>query len=260
MKDYFKMDKINEINNIKKNIILVSNKKSKGHLPSAFSIVDFVYMFYKMGLNVTNEFILSKGHACLALYSVLENFHYIKKDDLFSFGDFDSILGGHPHIRKHKEIKASTGSLGHGLPIAVGKALASKIDNKQKKFFCLIGDGEANEGTTWESALLAAHLKLNNLVCIFDNNFSQLRSLPIQNTLNKFISFGWNTFEIDGHDLDAIESCLKNILNTNFQEPTCIILNTKKGNGIKEMEDDIYGWHHKGVPNELLENFLKQLA
>lgn len=239
----------------KKNILLVANKRNKGHLPSAFSIINFVYHFYEKGLNAKNDFVLSKGHGCLALYSVLEHFKYITPDEFSSFGEFDSILGGHPHIRKHPEIKASTGSLGHGLPIATGKALAGKIDHSGKKIYCLIGDGEANEGTTWESALLAEHLQLNNLICIVDNNLSQDRSLPTPRLEQKFASFGWEVMTIDGHNTKDI----LRVFEVKPDKPLCVIMNTVKGKGISDMESNMYEWHHKGIEKSLLDKYLKEL-
>ncbi len=239
----------------KKNILLLANKKNKGHIPSAFSIINFVYLFYENKLNINNDFILSKGHGCLALYSVLEHFNYITTEVFFSFGDFDSILGGHPHLRKNNEIKASTGSLGHGLPIAVGKALAAKINQSSKKIFCLIGDGEANEGTTWESAILADNLKLNNLICIVDNNQSQNRSIPTPNLQKKFSSFGWDVITIDGHNSNEILS----VFNLNTINPLCVIMNTKKGKGIADMESNFQEWHHKGITDNLLKLYIKEI-
>jgi len=244
-----------DIKQVKKNILLVANRKNKGHLPSAFSIINFVYHFYERKLNIDNDFVLSKGHGCLALYSVLEHFKYLTIEELFSFGDFNSILGGHPHLRKNKEIKASTGSLGHGLPIATGKALAAKIDQSTKKIFCLIGDGEANEGTTWESALLADNLKLNNLVCIVDNNQSQNRSIPTPHLERKFISFGWDVITIDGHNSKEILS----IFDLRPEKPLCVVMNTIKGKGIADMESNFQEWHHKGISENLLNSYIKEI-
>ena len=246
--------------NAKKNILKVANLKNKGHIPSALSIIDIIYNFYKLNLNVNNEFILSKGHACLALYSVLLEKELLSEDEFYSFSDFDSILGGHPHMLKHNEIKASTGSLGHGLPFSVGKALAYKIQNKEKKVFCLVGDGECNEGSIWEAAILASNLKLNNLVCLVDYNNSQIRSQNVLNIDNKFKAFNWNVMKCSGHNHEEIADCFSTIMNSKLQEsPTCIVFNTIKGNGIKEMEEDFFSWHHRGVSDQELNNFLKQL-
>lgn len=248
-----------DIKRAKKNILKVANLKNKGHIPSAFSIIDIIYCFYKNELHLENEFILSKGHGCLALYSIFLEKKFISDDVFFSFSDLNSILGGHPDMTKHKQIKASTGSLGHGLPIAVGKALSYKIKKSEKKVFCLVGDGECNEGSIWEAAILANNLNLNNLICLVDFNQSQFRSQSILNLDKKFESFGWNVKVVDGHNHQDICKSFTDTYGFNQLKPTCVIYNTIKGKGIKEMEEDIFSWHHRGISNNELNNFLKQL-
>jgi transketolase len=243
----------------KKNIIKVANLKNKGHIPSAFSIIDIIYSFYERELYHENEFILSKGHGCLALYSVFLEKNFITEDEFFSFSDLNSILGGHPDMTKHIQIKASTGSLGHGLPIAVGKALSYNLKSLKNKVFCLLGDGECNEGSIWEAAILANNLNLNNLICLIDFNQSQFRSQSILNLDKKFESFGWNVKTVDGHNHEMIYNSFVKTDGFNLQKPTCIIFNTIKGKGIKEMEEDIFSWHHRGISNNDLNNFLNQL-
>lgn len=191
----------------------------------------------------------------MGLYAVFYEMGFITKEDFYSFCKFDSKLGGHPDKNKLKYIKISSGSLGHGLPISVGIALSKKIKNKNGRVFCLVGDGECNEGTTWESLLLADKLKLNNLVCLIDNNNSQIRSIPTDNLYKKLKSFNFSVNEVDGHDVEKITKALKRTSN----KPKAIIFNTIKGYGIKDMEENMFSWHH-GAPNEKKYNeFLMEL-
>ena len=241
---------------LRKQILSASYQAQAGHIPSAFSIIEILLTLYKKILIPEEDiFILSKGHGCLALYAVFAEMGIIDEEELYTFSLYNSRLGGHPHSKKIKEIYASTGSLGHGLPIALGAALARKIQKKNGKIYCLVGDGECNEGTIWETALLAEKLKLDNLVCIIDNNNSQVRSLPTTNLKDKFACFGWETNTIDGHNFSSIEKALKQ----KTKKPLCIIANTIKGKGIKDMEQDIFAWHH-GPPNtEQYQKFYKEL-
>jgi transketolase len=176
---------------------------------------------------------------------------------LETFCSYDSKLGGHPDRNKVNGVIASTGSLGHGLPIAVGLALAKKIKNEKGRIYCIIGDGESNEGTIWESAILATHLKLSNLTCIVDYNDSQIRAVSTNKILEKFKSFDWNVENIeDGHDINEIQ---RRIFMTHEKYPTCIIANTVKGFGIKEIEEDMFSWHHRPPTDVELHKFLQEL-
>lgn len=230
---------------LRKEILTVSYQTKAGHIPSAFSILEIIYSTYEHVLQEEDRFLLSKGHGCLALYSVFYHKKYITKEQFYSFSKYDSVLGGHPDRNKLEQIEISAGSLGHGLPIATGMCLANKIQNKNGRVFCLLGDGECNEGTTWESLILSDKLKLDNLTCIIDNNNSQIRSVPTNNILNKFKSFGFETYECDGHNIEELKRCLL-IRSSN---PIAIVCSTIKGYGISEMENDMFTWHH-GPPND----------
>lgn len=232
-------------NKLIKRIVEVAYKAKEGHIPSSLSILDILYVLYDKFINENSHFILSKGHASLGLYAILEHFELLE-DNLDDFCKFNSKLGGHP-TNKIKNIQASTGSLGHGLPMAVGIALSEKIKGTNKKVYCIIGDGETNEGTIWESALLAANHKLDNLIVILDYNHSNDRALEYHNLDEKFESFNWYTWNIDGHDTSKLEQTL-NKLDSFKGNPFIIITNTIKGNGIKMMENN-HEWHHK-TPNE----------
>ena len=187
----------------------------EGHIPSSFSIVDIIDYLYLKVLKINkknfksenrNYFILSKGHGCVALYVVLEKIGIISNFDLINFCSSKGILGGHPDKTKIPGVEASTGSLGHGLPTAVGVALGLKIKKKSNKVFVLLGDGESQEGTIWEAANIAANLKLNNLCVVVDWNGSAAQLMPIDNLKNKWKAFGWNVHYLDdGHNYDKIK-------------------------------------------------------
>ena len=181
---------------------------------------------------------------------------FFSSDEFYTFCKFDSRLGGHPDCNKVPGIVASTGSLGHGFPIAVGISLGSKIKHIDNRIFCLVGDGECNEGTIWESALLAAHHQLFNLCCIVDYNHSTDRALEFGDLVSKFSSFGWEVLQIDGHDHDEIYAALT---YKNGKRPLVIIAETIKGHGVKRMENDP-SWHHRSPNAEELKSIIEELA
>ncbi|MEK7069969.1 MAG: transketolase, partial [Patescibacteria group bacterium] len=221
---------------LKKIIVTASSKSGEGHIPSAFSVLDILWVLYDKVLKFNPKnpsdqkrdiFILSKGHASLGLYAVLAEKGFFPLSELENFGKFDSILGGHPDRNKVPGVEASTGSLGHGFPISIGVALGLKIKRSTSKVFVLIGDGECNEGTVWESALLASHHKLSNLYCVVDYNHSTDRALDMGDLAEKFKSFGWDACAINGHDHAEIY----NALIKSSDKPKAIIANTVKGYG-----------------------------
>jgi transketolase len=241
------------MNDIIRRIVSIAAKKKEGHIGSSLSILDILIVLYgKNIINDNNKFVLSKGHASLGLYAVLEYYNLLS-EDLDFFCDFDSRIGGHPS-NKLKNIECSTGSLGHGFPIALGMALAKKIKKEDGNIYCLIGDGESNEGTIWETALLAAHHKLDNLICIMDHNKSGDRALTIDPVGKKFESFNWDVEEIDGHNQEEIINCLLKKRN----KPTFILANTIKGKGISFMENNPE-WHHKAPTEEDLIKIYKEI-
>ena len=245
-------------------IVSTAHFASEGHIASALSILDLIWVLYDGAMIIKSReqeiihddrFILSKGHASLALYVVLANKGFITLNELATFCQYDSRLGGHPDCNKIPCVEASTGSLGHGLPIAVGIALGSRIQNIRNRIFCLIGDGECNEGTIWESALLAAHHQLSNLCCIVDFNHSTDRALDLGDIAAKFESFGWHVMTIDGHDHVVIRDALMHIPN---KKPLIIIAETIKGYGIKGMENNP-AWHHRIPSDDELKSIIEEL-
>jgi transketolase len=238
--------------NLKQQIVEMAYVAKEGHIPSALSILDIVEVLYSEILTKDDRFVLSKGHGALALYVVLNQQGILPDSALKTFMQFDGVLGGHPDRNKIRGVLCSTGSLGHGLPQAVGMALAKKIKGEPGRVFCLIGDGECNEGSVWESLLIASHHKLNNLVVIVDHNHSTDRALDLGNIRYKFDAFGFTADRIDGHNFETLRRYLD---WANNERPTAIIAETIKGNGcIRMLKPE---WHHR-VPtlaelNEILE-------
>ena len=167
-------------------------------------------------------------------------------------------MGGHPDANKINGVDFSTGSLGHGFPAAVGLAAALKILKSKYKVYCLVGDGECNEGTIWESALISANLKLDNLCCIVDDNKSSKEILPLPNLIKQFRAFGWNALSVDGHKNKDLNFAFQNFKKTE-NKPTVIVAKTVKGKGISFIENKPM-WHHK-IPNiEELKLSMKELG
>ena len=252
------------INRLKRQIITATVPVEEGHIPSALSILDILWVLYSRVLHIDpntpksddrDRFILSKGHGALALYAVLAERGFFPTYELERFATFNSILGGHPDRNKVPGIEASTGSLGHGFPMAVGVAMALKIQQSPYRVYTLIGDGECNEGTVWESALLAVHHKLSNLCCIVDYNHSTDRALLVGDLERKFSAFGWESCVIDGHDHEQINNALA---SQPEDRPYVIVANTIKGYGCKRMENNPE-WHHKAPSAQELAEILEEL-
>ena len=250
-----KIIKSNKIKLDKRSIYLRSlvyeaiKKEKRGHIGPAMSLIEILRVLYDKFINKKNsKFILSKGHGCLALYAILFDKGFITKKDLINNCSFNSILGGHPEHDKIKGVEISTGSLGHGLPIAVGMALASKIKKKLVRYYVVCGDGELNEGSVWESFLAASKHKLNNLTIFIDYNKFQSYGknkeiLDLEPLTQKIKSFKFNTLNINGHDIIEIEKSIK-IAHKQKNKPTVIICHTVKGKGILSAENNAK-WHYK---------------
>lgn len=233
-----------------------------GHPGGAFSCIDLMVALYFSVMNIDpkrplwdkrDRFILSKGHSSVALYSVLCLRGFLKRDVLKTFRQNNSILCGHPDMHKVLGVEMSTGSLGQGLSVGVGLAVASKMDKKKNRIFVLMGDGETQEGSVWEAAMFAHHYKLDNLVGIIDRNMIQIDGytedvMSLEPYKSKWESFGWTVKEIDGHNFAQIIRALK---GTPFktQKPSLIIAKTIKGKGISFMENN-HEWHGKALKDE----------
>jgi transketolase len=242
---------------LRETIVRAAANAREGHIASAFSILDILWVLYDRVLRFNpadprgeerDRFVLSKGHASLALYAVLADKGFFPPETLLGFGGVDSPLGGHPDCRKVPGVEASTGSLGHGLPMAVGIALALRLKRSDRRVFALVGDGECNEGAIWEAALLASHHRLANLTCIVDYNHSTDRALLLGDVAAKFAAFGWSAEKINGHDHAEIERALTRPAGG---LPAVVVAETIKGFGCKPMEGDP-SWHHRApTPAEL---------
>jgi len=235
---------------IKKDILKMIYLAQSGHPGGSLSCVNILYLLYNkiMRINRNNPlwkdrdiFILSKGHAAPALYAVLSNFGYIKRDDLFTFRNFGSNLQGHPVKNKNIGIEISTGSLGMGLSIGVGCGLATKLDKIENKYiYVLLGDGELDEGVIWEAAMAASHYKLDNLIAIIDRNGIQLDGsteeiMALEPLAEKWKAFGWEVIEIDGSNLNEMIQGFKKSKSI-IKKPKVIISYLIKGADVSFME------------------------
>ena len=245
---------------IRKKILNISYKAQSAHIASSLSIVDIITVLYLkiINKNLKNIFILSKGHACLAHYCLLNQLKVISDKMLNTYGKNNSILMSHSS-HKVKGVNLSTGSLGHGLPVATGIALSNVILKRKEKVFVLLSDGELNEGSNWESILFAAHHKLKNLVIIIDYN--KVQSLDsVKNTIKlepikqKFLSFGCDAVLINGHDHKEIFKAIKK----KTTKPLVVIASTIKGKGVSFMENKVL-WHYRPLNKIELEKGLKEL-
>lgn len=245
---------------LRKMIYIMAYHAGGGHLGAAFSVTDIVAALYfgdVLKYDAKNpdwegrdRFILSKGHACYALYAALAKAEYFPIEELKSVGRPTSKFGGHPKIYEVPGVEASTGALGHGLSFAIGMALAHKTDGLRNHFYVVLGDGECQEGSIWESALSASNLQLDNLTVIVDHNKLQAMDkleniVKMQPFAEKWKAFGYNVLEIDGHDIGEIRHAL---LERKKNVPTAVIAHTVKGKGVSFMEN-VPLWHYR-MPNK----------
>ena len=268
------IEKIKEVSRkLRRNILKMVHSHQSGHPGGSLSCIDILNVLYTHCMKHYPEcekhpdyknrdrFILSKGHVSPALYSILSHCGYIDEKELMTFRQFGSKLQGHPCCHKLKGVEISTGSLGQGLSIACGMALGLKLDKIDSKVYVLMGDGETEEGSVWEAVMNAVHHKLDNIIAIVDRNKLQIdgSTEDIKNVgdLNsKFKAFGWNTIEINGHDINSIYYAIESAKTSSI--PTVIIANTIKGKGVSFMENNA-GWHGKAPNDEQLNQALEEL-
>ena len=240
------------------------------HIGSALSICDIVAVLYGRVLHVDpkrptlgdrDRFILSKGHACVAVYAALAECGFIEREDLLSYGQDHSALMNHIS-HKVAGVEFSTGSLGHGLPFGVGKAITTKRRNQSWRTFVLLSDGELGEGSNWEAIMFAAHHKLEKLVAIIDYNKLQSlttvdKTLRVEPLADKARAFGWSVREVDGHDHDELENLLSST-PWETDKPSFLIAHTTKGKGVSFMENSVE-WHYKSPSAEQLAQALEEI-
>lgn len=247
-----------QANEIRKDIVTMVYNAASGHPGGSLSCTDILVALYheKMNLkldedgNRIDKFVLSKGHCAPALYAVLASKGFIPHEDLKSLRKIDSYLEGHP-TNKINGIDVSSGSLGQGLSVANGMALAKKLDNKEGYVYCILGDGEIQEGQIWEATMTANKYALNNVIAFVDYNGLQIDGTvkevkALDNIKEKFEAFGWYAQEIDGHNFSDILNAIDNAFKSS--KPNVIIAKTIKGKGVSFMENQA-GWHGK-APKE----------
>ncbi len=252
-------------NNIRLSIIEMLVEAKSGHTAGPLGMADIftVLFFHTLNHDAKNpswdgrdRFVLSNGHICPVYYTTLAYVGYFPKEELMTLRKFGSRLQGHPHRDFLPILETSSGPLGSGLSQAVGMALADKMDNGTntgRRIYCLMSDGECDEGQTWEAAMLAGKNKLNNLVAVIDRNNIQIDGytediMPLESFSDKWRAFNWHVIEIDGHNMEEIADAFE-MAKTIFEKPTMIIAHTIPGKGVKEFERD-YRWHGKPPTKE----------
>lgn len=257
---------------LRKKVIRMIYKAQSGHPGGSLSAADFVTAVYFREMNVDpqnpkwvdrDRFILSKGHVCPVQYAALATLGFFGEEVLETLRKENSILQGHPDMKKCPGIDISTGSLGQGLACGVGMGIAAKKDKKDYRVFVVVGDGECQEGEIWEAAQTANKYQLDNLIVFVDNNNLQLDGItdevmPNLNLGKKFEAFGFETYNIDGHDMQQIVETLDRIRMTKNGKPKCIFANTVKGKGVSYMENQC-GWHGVAPNEEQYNQAMKEL-
>lgn len=262
---------MNPASQIRKTILRMAYNAKSVHIGCSFSLVEIVHVLYSKFVDISKlkafdsdrDYVcLSKGHGVMAIYSCLYGLGMIREDEIENyFSDGSSLTGlADSHV---PGIEVSGGSLGQGITVATGIALSKKIDKSSSKIFCIVGDGELNEGSAWESIMIAAHQKLNNFVVIVDaNNFQAMGRcqsvLNMESFKAKFEAFNYEVIECDGHNIEVLEKSLSSLLNSSSPKPKALIARTIKGKGISFMEDDNI-WHYTRLTEETYQKALSEL-
>lgn len=253
---------------LRSDILRMLYKCQSGHPGGSLSCVEMLMALYYETMNIDphdpdkpdrDRLVLSKGHACPALYAILSDLGYFSRKELWNLRQTDSILQGHPDSSKTPGVDVNTGSLGQGASVAVGLALAAKYGKASYRVFAVLGDGECQEGLVWEAAMAAAHYRLDNLVFMLDYNHLQIDG-PVEEVMDpgditgKFKSFGFEVFEVNGHDIAEIEAALAAPV---CEKPKFICCHTTKGKGVSFMEDQP-GWHGKPMNQKQFEQAIRE--
>jgi transketolase len=267
---YRSLELIEISKNIRKSIISTINRCGDGHPAPSLSVADILNVLYFDVLNINPEkpewedrdrLVLSKGHAYTGLYVVLAKRGYFSEDVLCTLRHINSILQGHPDMKKTPGVDFTSGSLGHGLSAGVGMALGAKIDKKAFNVYIIIGDGESQEGLIWEGAMAAGNYKLDNLTCILDYNKNQQGGkvrdiMDIEPLKEKWEAFKWNVVEVDGHDIEKLRETFENLKQVKGK-PKLVIANMVKGKGVSFMENN-NSWHKRVPTDEEVGKALKE--
>ena len=258
---------------MRKNLLRLSYESGSLHLGGDLSLTDLMTVIFAHMLRVDpkrtdwderDRFILSKGHGAGALYMAMANQGFFDTEEIFAtYGELGSRFGMHPCRNHLPGVEMSTGSLGHGLSIAVGLALAARLRKKEHRVVTVVGDGECHEGSIWEGAMSAAHFKLGNLTAFIDKNGMSLDGftrevMNVDPLDEKFSSFGWNVVNVDGHDIAALVGVVDGLPPVTADRPTVVIAHTVKGKGIGFMENN-YKWHSGAVDAETLQRCYEEL-
>ena len=256
---------------VRASALRITSKAGSGHPGGSLSCTDILVALYFSKMKIDpkdpnmpdrDRFVLCKGHAAPALYSVLAEKGFFDKAQLDNLRQMDGMLEGHPKKGLTPGIDASTGSLGQGLSIAVGMALAARLDKSQRRIYALLGDGESQEGQVWEAAMSAAHYRLSNITAFTDRNKLQIdgnteKVMSLEPLAQKWRAFGWNVLEIDGHELEEIQSAIDS--SKGSDRPTMIIANTTKGKGVSFMEN-MCEYHGKPLCEDELKRALEEIG
>lgn len=258
-------------NKVRKNALTAVYSASSGHPGGSLSVADLLTLLYFEVMNIDpkdpqnpdrDRFVLSKGHCAPALYGTLSERGYFPVDDMKTFRSADSYLQGHPVLGKVPGVDMSTGSLGQGVSVAGGMALAGKLDKKDYRVYAVLGDGELEEGQVWEQAMFAAHYKLDNFTIFIDNNGLQIDG-DITKVMNptpidkKFEAFGWNVINVDAHDFNALLDAVNKAKETKGK-PTAVIMKSIKGKNVSFMENNA-AWHGAAPNKEQYEQAISEL-
>lgn len=256
---------------LRKDIVTMLNKAGSGHAGGSLGSVEILVSLYWNVIkhNPKNPeweerdyFILSKGHVCPAWYAVLARRGYFSREELWTLRKFGSILQGHPHHLKTPGVEASTGSLGQGLSISNGIAMAMRFQNKPNRVYCLLGDGEVQEGAVWEAGMTAAHYKLDNICATIDRNMLQIDGITeevmgLENLEEKWRAFNWHVINVDGHNVEELTKAYDEAMTVKGK-PTMVIAKTVKGKGVSFIENQV-DWHGKAPNDEEYEKAMAEL-
>ncbi|HPR42381.1 MAG TPA: transketolase [Candidatus Methanofastidiosa archaeon] len=261
---------IEECNAIRIDSIRMTTGAKSGHPSSCMSCAEILGVLLLDVMNLSPEmakdpnrdrFVLSKGHAAPAYYSALSRKGFFPRDELFRLRDVGAMLQGHPDMKKTPGVEFSTGSLGMGLSVANGIAMACRLDNTSSNVYVLMGDGELQEGQVWEAAMTSSHYKLSNLVAIVDRNMLQCDGATedikmLEPLRDKFASFGWRVFEVDGHNVSELQNIIRAARDVK-DAPCVIIARTVKGKGVSSMEG-VCSWHGKPLKDTEIKEAIRE--